>query len=117
MPSILPSSPGGAKRQDPVIQVSWCRSAANLDCRVKPGNDGRGKTVLSTAWDRNLPHRHFQLADAVDAAVEHVTALHRPDAGRRAGEDEIAGAQLEQAGEIGDHLRHLPDQLVEVALL
>ncbi len=48
-------------------------------------------------------------------AEKFVAAPHRPYAGRRSGKDEIAWLQLEQAGEIGDHLRHLPDHLVEIA--
>ncbi len=50
-------------------------------------------------------------------APSSLSPFHQADARRRAGVDEVAGLQLEQAGEIGDHLRHLPDQLVEVALL
>src|SRR5690348_3658616 len=49
--------------------------------------------------------------------MQHVAALHGPDARRRSGEDKITGPQLEQPGEIRDHFRHLPDELVEVALL
>src|SRR3546814_5418220 len=50
-------------------------------------------------------------------AVQHVATLHRRDAGGRAGKDDVAGRQFEQAGEVSDHLRHLPDHLAEIALL
>src|SRR5262245_9914022 len=46
-----------------------------------------------------------------------VALLHRTDACGRTGIDEVPGFQLEETGEIGDHLRHFPDQLVQIALL
>ena len=50
-------------------------------------------------------------------AMEDVAALDRADAGRRAGEDQIAGCQREQAGQVGDDLGRLPDHLREIAVL
>ena len=44
-------------------------------------------------------------------------APHRPDAGRRTGEDQVAGRQFEQAGQFGDDLRHRPDHVGDVAAL
>src|SRR3546814_14566405 len=68
-------------------------------------------------WSSDVCSSDLQLADALDEAVQRVAALHRRHARRRARHDQVAGPQLEQLGAEGDHLRHLPDQLVEVALL
>src|SRR5262249_14394773 len=58
-----------------------------------------------------------EFADAVDAAMQPVAALHCADAGRCAGEDQIAGLEHEEAGEVADDLRHFPDELGEISLL
>src|SRR5262245_50886786 len=50
-------------------------------------------------------------------AMHPVAALDRADSGRGARHDHVAGSELEQAGQIGNHLRNLPDQLVEIPLL
>ena len=47
-------------------------------------------------------------------AFQQVAALHRRHALRRAGHDEVAGHEPHEVGEVGDHLRHAPDQLGEV---
>src|SRR5262245_64608495 len=60
---------------------------------------------------RRSDHAHGELADAVDAALQPVAALHGADAGGRAREDQIAGLEGEQAGEMADDLRDLPDEL------
>src|SRR5258706_7109115 len=58
-----------------------------------------------------------ELADAVDVAMQLVAALDRADAGRRPGKNQIARLQREQPGQVGDHFRHFPDQLIQVAAL
>src|SRR3546814_16514285 len=68
-------------------------------------------------WSSDVCSSDLQLADALDEAVQRVAALHRRHARRGARHDQVACLQLAQLGEEGDHLRHLPDQLVEVALL
>ena len=50
-------------------------------------------------------------------AFEHITALHGVNAGRCAGQNEIAGTELEQPGEVGNLLRYGPDHLCEIAFL
>src|SRR5690242_14681701 len=50
-------------------------------------------------------------------AFELVALLDRVHAGRRAGIDEIAGAERHQAREIVDRLGDAPDELRDVALL
>ena len=50
-------------------------------------------------------------------ALEFIAAFDRADARRRTRVDQVAGDQLDQMGKMGNHLRHAPDQLVEVALL
>src|SRR4051794_37709032 len=47
--------------------------------------------------------------------VQPIAALNGTDARRRAREDQVARRQLEQAGQVGDRLVDLPDQLAEVA--
>src|SRR4030081_1412067 len=56
-------------------------------------------------------------AAAVDEARERVALDHRGHALGRTGVDQVAGGQLDQAGETGNGLRHAPDQRVEVGLL
>src|SRR5882724_1198569 len=73
-----------------------------------PGN--RDVPAASDDADGDLP-------DAVDTALQPIAALHRADTGRRAGEDQIARLEGEEAGEMADHLRNLPDELREIAVL
>ncbi len=62
-------------------------------------------------------HAHLQLAETVDPANELVALLHRADARRGSRQDEVARRELEVFRQVRDHLWHLPDHLVEVALL
>src|SRR5260370_2372826 len=64
-----------------------------------------------------LEERAGDGAAAVDEAGQRVALDHGGHAVGRAGVDQVAGGQLDQAGEIGDRLRHAPDQRVEVGLL
>src|SRR4051812_29793373 len=61
--------------------------------------------------------RDLERVDAFDEALEHVALDHRADALGRAAVDQVAGAQLDQAGEVVDGLRDIPDQIGDVALL
>ena len=50
----------------------------------------------------------LEIADAIDVTMQTIAALGRADAGRRAGEDEIAGRELEQSGQKFDLVRERP---------
>src|SRR5690606_7862541 len=50
-------------------------------------------------------------------AFEHVAFLHRANAGRRAGHDQIAGPEFNQAAEIADDFWNAPDLVSEVTAL
>ena len=60
---------------------------------------------------------HLQFGNTLDRTFQHIAALDRTDAGRRTGENEIARLQFEESGEKGDHLRHFPNHLREIAIL
>src|SRR5918996_5312507 len=58
-----------------------------------------------------------QIAHTVDVTLEPVARLDPADALRRAGHDEVARTQRDERAQVADRLGHLPDLLVEVALL
>ena len=58
-----------------------------------------------------------ELADALDLAFDLVAGDGGGDARRRAGHDDVAGRERDHFRELGDDLRHVPDQLIEVAVL
>src|SRR6185437_4913367 len=58
-----------------------------------------------------------EVAEPVDMAFERVALDHGSDAGGRAGIDQIARRQGDEAGEIGDRFGDGPNQLRDVALL
>src|ERR1700749_549921 len=64
-----------------------------------------------------LADRDFQRADAVDATFDLIAGRQRGDARRRAGHDDIAGADLDLLREVPDDFRYAPDQLGKVPLL
>ena len=74
-------------------------------------------TPSTNAISSPRPDRHLERADAFDLAFDFVAGHHRADAGRRAGHDDVAGGKLDHLRQFPDRLRHVPDQLVEVAFL
>src|ERR1051325_4807910 len=66
---------------------------------------------------RLRPDRYADLADALDLAFELVAYLQRRNASGRAGHDDVAGFERDHFGELPDDLRHVPDHLLEVAVL
>src|SRR5882757_6124764 len=58
-----------------------------------------------------------QILQPLDAAFDPVAVLERANARRGAGEDEIAGLELEQGRQLRDHLRYGPDQFSDVRVL
>src|SRR5205085_2091339 len=72
----------------------------------------------ASIWnDLALGDRHLEIADAVDMALELVALLGGPDARGRAGEDQVAGFELEQTGQELDLVGDVPDHLRQVARL
>src|SRR5215472_17880032 len=63
------------------------------------------------------PDHHRQRSDAFDLAFELVAWDRRCHPGRGARHDDIAGHELDHFGKIGDDLGHIPDHLVEIAVL
>src|ERR1700733_10148959 len=86
-----------------------------------PGTHGlrRGQASPGMTATRDSARRSNDLdldvADVVDVAVHDVALLDGADAGRGAGEDQVALLQLEQAGEGGDLAGDVPDHLGKVA--
>ena len=78
------------------------------------GASSRPPAIRSTI-DFVSDNTDLKIAHSVDMALEDIAALDRADAGGRARHDDVAGHQREQAGQVADHLRHLPDHLVEIA--
>src|SRR5215208_3747195 len=64
-----------------------------------------------------LANRDLQGPDAVNSALDLVARRERGDTGWRPRHDDIAGAERNLLGELGDNLWHAPDQFGEVALL
>ena len=66
---------------------------------------------------QRLPDRDVELADAFDLALDLVAGDGGGDARRRAGHDDVAGGELDHLGQFRDDLRHVPDHLIEIAVL
>src|SRR5918992_1176458 len=58
-----------------------------------------------------------QVAHTLDVTLETVARLDPADPLRGAGHDEVAGTQRDERAQEADRLGHLPDLLIEVALL
>jgi hypothetical protein len=59
----------------------------------------------------------FEITNTLDVAVEYIATVYSADARGRSRKDDVSGHQREQARQIVDHLRNLPDHLVQVASL
>src|SRR5258705_9458853 len=55
-----------------------------------------------------LADRDLQRADAVDPAFDSVAGRQRRDPRRRSRHDDVAGAERDLLGQVGDDLRHAP---------
>src|SRR5271169_2856345 len=66
---------------------------------------------------QRLPDGDGELADVFDLALDLVAGDGRGDAGGRAGHDDVTCAKLDHFRQLGNDLRHVPDHLVEVAVL
>ena len=87
---VLPSLPtslrhhrADAKRRDPVIQVCFQRTDMHLDCRVKPGNDGRSEAATRayfSAWHARMMRVQASRSASVEVAYEMRKNGDRPNA-------------------------------------
>src|SRR5580700_11528835 len=66
---------------------------------------------------QGLPNRHAEFSDALDLALDLVAGDGGGNARRRAGHDDVAGRELDYLRKFRDDLRHVPDHLIEVAVL
>src|SRR5581483_12486374 len=66
---------------------------------------------------QRLANGDGELADALDFALDLVAGDRGGDARRRAGHDDVTGGELHHLRKLGDDIRHVPDQLVEIAVL
>src|SRR5438094_331524 len=82
---------------------------------TRPAALGTRSSRLRVAERRS--DRHRELADAVDLGRELVARDRRPHARRSAGENDVARRERHLLRELGDDLRHAPDQLLEIAVL
>src|SRR5688572_21556834 len=89
--------------------VSVARSGAEI-----AGASSRPLAIRSTIASDNAD---LDVADALDVAAQHITAVDGTYARGRSRKDDVARHQREQARQIADHLRYLPDHLIQVASL
>src|SRR5690606_24957294 len=94
--------------------------------RASPSSRSRTELMFQEAIRTSCPsrpeflwlaERDVHRADAVDARLKTAAAVDLCHAFRGAGDDQVAGLQLDQTGKIGDRLWHVPDHGVDVAVL
>src|SRR3954451_4488952 len=79
---------------------------------------GEGATRSRTGPESGTrDHPVGQTADALDLHSDLVTDLHRTDARRRSGEDDVAGQQSHARRDVGDERRDLVHDLARPAVL
>src|SRR2546427_7171772 len=64
-----------------------------------------------------MPHLCLDRADAVDPGFDPVARQQRPDASRRPGENQVAGRELEESGQLRNSLLDAPDHLRDGPIL
>src|SRR3954471_17887156 len=78
---------------------------------------GRASATRETARLRALDDVVGQPLDALDLDGDLLADLHRADAGRRTGEDDVAGQQGHAGRDVGDEVRDLVHDLARPAVL
>src|SRR5580704_9930356 len=71
----------------------------------------------SVVQSERLPNRHAEFSDTLDFALDLVAGDGGRDARWRAGHNDVAGGELDHLRKFCDDLRHVPDHLIEVAVL
>src|ERR687896_2325675 len=107
----MPAPPSGRR-------TSECWDDSGGSCRVlSNGFKQVAPSILSTLGADSGLVADAQVAHTVDVTLETVARLDAADAFRRPGHDEVAGTERDERAQVADRLGHLPDLLVEVALL
>src|SRR5580658_4412034 len=70
-----------------------------------------------TALFQRRPDRDIERADALDLTLDLVAGDGGGDARRRSRHDGVAGRELDHLRKFRDDLRHVPDHLIEIAVL
>src|ERR1700712_3872627 len=73
--------------------------------------------LLRPSLDATAADPHFKFADTADTASDHIAHIERSDPWRRAGHDQIAGAQADRMRKLADDLAHRPDLAFKVRAL
>src|ERR1700684_3719252 len=73
---------------------------------------GQASTLL-----QRRPDRDIERADALDLTLDLVAGDGGGDARRRSRHDDVAGRKLDHLRKFRDDLRHVPDHLIEIAVL
>src|SRR5579872_1680712 len=66
---------------------------------------------------QRLPDRDLQGADALDLALDLIARDRGGDARRRTRQNDVAWGKLDHLREFGDDFGHVPDHLIEIAVL
>ena len=75
------------------------------------------RCVVAARLLQRLADGDGELADAFDVALDLVAGHGGGNAGRRAGHDDVTGRKLHHFRKLGDDFRHVPDHLIEIAVL
>src|SRR3954447_9386227 len=105
-----------------------CRTKARLNndmyavptCGSPVGEGATRKRTSGTRGTAQLLAPHdlvAQSSDALDLDGDLVADLHRPDTGRRTGEDDVAGQQRHARRDVGDQARDLVHDLAGPSVL
>ena len=102
--AVLMSSPRRRRSARPRPRASPARRAASAPtpAAARPG------PVRSTSQSTD---RFSSRPSPDDLDGDGVARLHRPRVGRRAGEDDVAGLERDQAAEVGEQVGDRPDQI------
>src|SRR5277367_6037261 len=95
------------------ITKKWL-CAPGLRC---PQSEARQRSFLVSELLQRRPNRDVELADALDLALDLVTGDGGGDARRRTRHNDVAGCELDHLRQFRDDFRHVPDHLIEVAVL
>src|SRR3954449_5736701 len=101
-----------------------CRTNARLNSDMyavptcgSPVGDGATRSRTGSVPSATSGHAVDESPDALDLDDDLVTDLHRPDPGRRAGEDDVARQQGHARGDVGDQIRDLVHDLARPTVL
>src|SRR5690242_13471727 len=104
----------------------WWRANAQLNKAVRaiptcgePVGEGQNRTRTEGSRRESVTGDHLvgEGADAGDDHVDLVTDLHGADAVGGAGEDDVAGQERHDAGDVGDQRGDVEDQVAGRAVL